>query len=486
MVERISNQLLEIIEDGEGVTTEFKEAKMGLPKNLFETVCAFLNRNGGHIFLGISDNGEIVGIDEEYIKNMKKEFISLCNNPQKIEPTVYLNIREYEIEKKKILHIYVHESSEVHRTNGTVFDRNEDGDYKVTFSQRIANIYIRKQTFHTENKVFPYAEISDLREDLIKRARQMAINNSTKNHAWADMSDEEMLRSFNLMGKDLITGKEGLTLAAILLFGKDTTILSALPHHKTDAIYRVKNLDRYDDRDDIRTNLIESYDRLIAFADKHLDDKFYLEGTQRIDVRNKIARELCANLLIHREFSNPYPAKLIIEKDYIRTENANRAKMIGTIDINSYEPYPKNPKIAKFFKEIGLADELGSGVKNMVKYTKIYSGGVPILKEDDIFKTVIPISNEPGNILKANNDKTIINYTENYTKNYTENLNKTQVKILQLIQENPKITQKMMMEKINLSRPAITLNLKLLKEEKIIERIGSDRKGYWNIINNKK
>ena len=270
MADKIPNELLEIIEDGEGVTTEFKEAKTGLPKNLFETVCAFLNRNGGHIFLGISDNGKIVGIDEEYIKNMKKEFISLCNNTQKIEPTIYLNIREYEIQKKKILHIYVHESSEVHRTNGSVFDRNEDGDYKVTNSPRIANIYVRKQTFYTENKVFPYAEMSDLREDLIKRARQMAINNSTQNHAWADMSDEEMLRSLNFFGKDLATGKEGLTLASILLFGKDTTILSALPHHKTDAIYRVKDLDRYDDRDDIRTNLLESYDRLIAFADKLL------------------------------------------------------------------------------------------------------------------------------------------------------------------------------------------------------------------------
>ena len=192
----------------------------------------------------------------------------------------------------------------------------------------------------------------------------------------------------------MATGKEGLTLASILLFGKDTTILSALPHHKTDAIYRVKDLDRYDDRDDIRTNLLESYDRLIAFADKHLDDKFYLEGTQRIDVRNKITRELCANLLIHREFFNPYPAKLIIERDCIRTENANRAKMIGKLDINSYEPYPKNPKLAKFFKEVGLADELGSGVKNIVKYTKIYSGGVPEFKEDDIFRTIIPLEND--------------------------------------------------------------------------------------------
>lgn len=99
--------------------------------------------------------------------------------------------------------------------------------------------------------------MSDLRPDLIKRARQMAINNSQNTHIWANMTDEEMLRSLDFLRTDLKTGQEGLTLAAILLFGKDTTILSALPQHRRDAIYRVKNLDRYDDRDDIRTNLNE-------------------------------------------------------------------------------------------------------------------------------------------------------------------------------------------------------------------------------------
>ena len=40
-----------IINQGEGLTTEFKRAKEELPQNLFETVCAFLNRNGGNIFI---------------------------------------------------------------------------------------------------------------------------------------------------------------------------------------------------------------------------------------------------------------------------------------------------------------------------------------------------------------------------------------------------------------------------------------------------
>ncbi len=394
MAEKIKSELMDIIRKGESVTTEFKKAYNQLPNNLFETICAFLNRNGGNIFLGVANDGKIIGVDKLSIDIMKKDFANLCNNSEKIDPTVYLNIKEYEIEGKIILHIYVNESSEVHRTNGKFFDRNEDGDYEARHTNRIANIYIRKYEIHTEDKVYTHIKLSDLREDLIKRARQMAINRSEENHIWADLSDEEMLRSANLFGKDMETGKEGLTLAAILLFGKEQTILSVLPHHKTDAIYRVKNLDRYDDRDYIRTNLIESFDRLMAFVGKHLDDRFYLEGVQRIDVRYKIAREVCVNLLMHREFSNPYPAKLIIEKEYLKTENANRAKMIGKININSYQPYPKNPKIANVFREIGLADELGSGVKNMYKYTKIYSGGEPELKEDDIFRTYIPITTQ--------------------------------------------------------------------------------------------
>ena len=284
-----------------------------------------------------------------------------------------------------------------------------------------------------------------------------------------------MLRSSNLYAKDFVTGKQGLTLAAILLFGKDETILSVLPHHKTDCIYRVKNLDRYDDRDDVRTNLIESFDRLMAFVEKHLDDKFYIEGNQRIDVRNKIARELCVNMLIHREFSNPYPAKLIIEKNCLRTENANKAKMIGKINVDFYEPYPKNPKIAKVFKEIGLADELGSGVRNMYKYTKIYSGGVPELKEDDIFRAYIPLTaNDHINVTQ--------NVTQDVTQNVTQNVTEKQFEILKLIKINNKINQGEIAEKLKISRRTVIRNMNELQEKGIIKRIGADKNGHWEIL----
>lgn len=393
MEEQLPDNLLRIKENGEGITVEFKEAKKKLPDSLFESICAMLNRNGGHIFLGINDNGDIVGVYKDCIKNMKKDFVSQCNNPEKLFPTAHLDIKEYIIDGKHILYIYVYESSDVHKTANKIYDRNEDGDFDITTNTTlISNLYIRKSSTYIENKIYPFAKLDDLRTDLIEKARIMA-NNRTANHPWTKMTDIEMLRSAALYERNLQTGEEGINLACILLLGKDEAIASALSYYRTDAILKVKDVERYDDRDDIKTNLLESYERLTDFIKKHLNDKFYIEDDQRINVRDVIARELCANLLIHREYSNPYPAKLIIGKEFITTENANKPRIIGFIDLNNYSPYPKNPKIANFFKEVGLADELGSGIKKIAKYTKIYSGGIPEFKDDEIFKVKIPLEN---------------------------------------------------------------------------------------------
>lgn len=395
--ELLPNHLLKIIDKGECITTEFKKAQKNLPSSLFESVCAMLNRNGGHIFLGLEDDGTTLGVYKDYIKQMKKDFVNQCNNPEKLFPTAHLDIKEYVHEDKHILYIYVYESSDVHKTANKIFDRNQDGDFDITTNTTlISNLYIRKSSTYIENKIFPYATMNDLRVDLIDKARIMATNR-TVNHPWSKMTDLEMLRSASLYERNLQTGEEGFNLACMLLFGKDDVIASALSYYRTDAILKVKDIERYDDRDDIKTNLLESYERLTDFIKKHLNDKFYIEGDQRINVRDVIARELCANLLIHREYSNPYPSKLIVTKNDIYTENANKPRIIGFIDLDNYSPYPKNPKIANFFKEIGLADELGSGIRKIVKYTKIYSGAFPEFMDDEIFKVKIPLSNEMEN-----------------------------------------------------------------------------------------
>ena len=466
MIEKLPNNLIEFIKAGESTTIEYKEAKKSLPSSLFESVCSMLNRNGGHIFLGVKDDSEVIGVYKDYTKTIKKEFVDLCNNPEKIFPTVHLDIKEYLYEEKHILYIYVHESSDVHKTANKIYDRNEDGDFDITNNTtQISNLYIRKRSTYIENKIYPFATMDDLRVDLIEEARKMA-SNRTSNHPWSKMSNEEMLRSAGLYERNLETGKEGFNLSCLLLFGKDDIIASALSYYKTDAILKVKDIERYDDRDDIRTNLLDSYDRLTDFIKKHLNDKFYIEDDQRINVRDVIARELCANLLIHREYSNPYPAKLVITKDSIITENANKPRTIGFIDLNNYSPYPKNPKITG----LGLADELGSGIKKIAKATKIYSGGgEPLFKDDEIFVATIPLTNKSSNSGFINNNKLkelILAFIKESSDGRTR-------------QEINDYIYPQMNEDLATKNSRVRTSLTYLRKKDLIENIGSDTKSVW-------
>ena len=188
MIDQIPANLLNMINNGECSTVEFKTAKKNLPENLFETICAMLNRNGGHIFLGVKDNGDIVGVYKDYVKEIKRNFVNLCNNNEKINPTIHLEIKEYLFQEKIILYIYVYESSDVHKTGNKVFDRNEDGDFDITGNTSlISQLYIRKSSTYIENKIFPFATIDDfavktgkISASLVQRKYRLGYNRAAR------------------------------------------------------------------------------------------------------------------------------------------------------------------------------------------------------------------------------------------------------------------------------------------------------------------
>ena len=359
---------------------------------------------------------------------MVKNFIKVISNPTLFSPTIYLvpEIIKYD-ESHTIIHVHIPPSAEVHSFKKVIYDRVDDADVKITSTSAIAQMYIRKQNIFTEKKIYPYAKMEDLRLDLLPKIRIMAQNHAGGQHPWTTMDDQELLKSAGLYGRDIVTGEEGFNLAAIMLLGKDDVILNVAPTYVTDALVRKVNVDRYDDREIIKTNLIESYSQLLDFGRKNLPDKFFLE------------------------------------------------------------PNPKNPLIASFFRNIGYADQLGSGVRKLFKYSKYYSGKDPLFVEDDVFRIIVPLDDaysfdygiEAGSskVIESNNaDKMPINADKmpiNAGKTLVNSLSAQQNSIIQFAKETGSIKSRQVEELLGVKQRRARRILGELVNMGILERQGA-------------
>ena len=434
-----SEFMRDLLTKDEKITVEYKTCQHGIQEDVYETVCSFSNRYGGYIIMGVEDDGTPIGINMNMVKDMKKNFVNQLNNSDKMSPTLYLSIEDMEYEGMTLLWVYVPPTSTVERCANRIYDRNEDGDMDITDSPlQLQNMYNRKSNTYAEHKIFPYVTTDDLRMDLMDEVRNLA-RSKNPDHLWLKMADEEILKSAGLWEKDFSSGIQGYNLAGVLLFGKDEVIRSCCPGYITDAIYRVENLDRYDDRLLVTTNLIEAYDLLMEFVAKHTSDKFFLIDNVNTSIRGIIAREVIANILVHRDYSSAFPAKVIIEKDWLRTENWCIPRRHGNIMSDEFTPYPKNPLIQQFFANIGRTDTIGSGVRNLYKYAPMYSdGGKPELIESDVFRIIIPLDKVAAEEVKEK-----------------KNLSEREQKIYNMICENLHLSVEQVMAELDISRATV-------------------------------
>lgn len=149
----------------------------------------------GDIFIGVLDDGTVIGVPPKSAPEIGKNFITVISNPALFAPTIYLSPEIVEYEGHTIIHVHVSPSAEVHSYKKVIYDRVNDADVKITATKQIVQMYIRKQNVFTERKIYPYATIDDLRTDLLPRIRQMAVNHAGGSHPWESMTDEELLRS---------------------------------------------------------------------------------------------------------------------------------------------------------------------------------------------------------------------------------------------------------------------------------------------------
>ena len=385
-------ELYKILNQGENIRIEFKEAQGGVPDSFYDTVVSFLNREGGVILLGVVDNGTVLGLGEQNLMNLKQDIVTALNNPDVVNPPFPLAVNEVEHSNGKLLYIHVPISSIVHKHGVVIYDRENDSDFRITDEARIAEMYARKRNVFTENQIFSHLKIEDLNTSLFDKVRsRLAFSNA--NHPWLEASNERILRDARFLRRDYTSGIEGLTLAAALVFGTDEVIGNILPAYRIDILERRVDIDRWDDRLLLKTNLIDSYLKALSFIKGKWPEKFYQDKNgDRKDLRELIFRELVGNIIIHREYNSATPTEVIIYEDRVETTNPNRMRFRGPLDLETFNAEPKNPNIRAFFNVLTWADEIGSGVKNMNKFVIAYTGGAhPMFIEDEPFLIIIPL-----------------------------------------------------------------------------------------------
>ena len=166
--------------------------------------------------------------------------------------------------------------------------------------------------------------------------------------------------------------------------------------------------------------MTQAYQRLMTFINRNLPDKFHIEGIQRIDIRDKIFREMAANMLIHREYSNSFPAKFLIFSDKVITENWTKPSGQSPVTLETLETHPKNPMIARVFKELGWVEELGSGRKNIMKYAPHYYQEycIEIVNEEKFFFSLTYRGDDENENEKINDENENVNdENENVNEN---------------------------------------------------------------------
>lgn len=194
-------------------------------------------------------------------------------------------------------------------------------------------------------------------------------------------------------------------------------------------------------------------------------------------------REIIYNSLQHKLYSTGIPIQISVYEDKIYIWNDGEFPKTITSE-NLYKKHasrPSNPKIAGVFFKAGFTESWGRGFEK-------------IKEECDKYDTPLPeiIESNDGVMIKCNPSKIYLELLDNMksdniiTNNFTikskTKLTNLQNEILTKLKRKPDMTQKDLSVELEISRQSIATNIKDLKERKILERVGSNKKGYWKII----
>lgn len=201
------------------------------------------------------------------------------------------------------------------------------------------------------------------------------------------------------------------------------------------------------------------------------DERDRLVERKEVPLFNQDAfREAIINAFVHNAWIDGNAPMITVYSD--RIEILSRGKLAPKQTIDGFylgESVPVNRKLSDIFLQLHISERSGRGVPQI---TKIYGRDAFEFRENSIVVT-IPFEKIDTNV----GDKVVVKVGDKISK-----LNPTRQRIIEEIRNNPNITQPRMMSMIGIGRTAIQNNITFLRENGYIERVGSNKNGYWRVL----
>lgn len=435
--------MLDIIEDARN------EFKVKLTDKFEEEVISFLNTNGGNIYIGVNDKGNIVGINGniDLLQRVIKDRIK-----DNIMPSTLGLYDVVVIEENGIKYIKI------------IIARGSDDPYYI------------KGMGMTPDSCF------------------IRVGSSIQSMPY-DMINNRVNRRTRTSLRNIVSPKQNLTFSQLKIyyeekgFNINNNFLKQLDLYTDDGKYNYNaylladnnsisiRFGKYDGTNTV--NLIENEDFgncSIVKATKNILNKLKIENRiftkieypERREIKMydfAAVREAIINAIVHNDWSNEYAPKFEMFSDKL-VISSNGGIQPSTTKEEFLEGYslPKNKELMKVFNDLDLVEQMGTGIIRILQsYDK---------NSFEFFPNFIRVT-FPFNENKFK--------TRKIEKNKNNNLTEIQNSIVGLILDSPTITQETLSRLLDVNIRTIQRNIKILVEMGLIERIGATKKGKWKV-----
>ena len=362
----------------ETLTIEFKSDRNKLQNSdIFDAVVAFANTEGGDLYLGIEDSGEVTGVHKDH-KNHTTLAAFIANNtlpPVSVRAEIIEDIHP-------VLKISVPKSYNgiVATISGKVLRRRIKADgtpenvpmYPAEFASRLSELrmidYSAMPVLECSIDDFDPLEIEHLRNVILSYNGERSL---------LDLSDEDLFKALGLV-RDF-NGQLVPTITGLLLIGRIDALKCHIPTHTSS--FQVLSGTDVKVNEDMCLPLLSTIDKINTYMDAWNPEQEIEMGLFRIsvpDFNKRAFREALVNAFSHRDYSKMGRVRIAINDDGLTI--ANPGGFIEGVSIKNLltaEPHGRNPQLADALKRIGLAEKTGRGIDRIYEGSLLYGNPLP-------------------------------------------------------------------------------------------------------------